>query len=87
MAEFLNTMRNIHDTPKWMKARAACWDKNGDGFISLEELEEFLTYTASHDPRVTGVDYETFVKEADTNADGKVSIDEFCTWIEKHLSE
>lgn len=37
----------------------------------------------SHNSAFPRVDYETFVKQADTNKDGKISIDEAVEWFIK----
>ena len=51
----------------------AVFNKNGDGFITWQELKDGLSLL----DRVTNDDVNTMMNEADTNNDGKIDIDEF----------
>lgn len=39
----------------------------------------------AHDPRIKDVSYEQFLKMADTNKNGKVSVSECKEWFKKNL--
>ena len=83
------------------KAAAAfsLFDYNGDGFISLEEMEQYLTSvfkvvylcTPGTQDAMGGVDAAELAaatargafEEADLNHDGRLSFDEFQRWYEK----
>jgi len=61
-------------------------DKNEDGFINADEFAHLKEIMVLFNPRVaamTGCSYETFRVEADSNRDGKVSVDECVAWLEK----
>jgi len=47
-------------------------DKNQDGWITREELELV--------EGLTSAEIDQIMAEADTNADGKIGIDEFIAW-------
>ena len=51
----------------------AVFNKNGDGFITWQELKDGLSLL----DRVTNDDVNTMMNEADTNNDGKIDINEF----------
>jgi len=51
--------------------------------ITKEELGALLEVVCKHDPKLAGTTVEQFVKEADTDPDGKVSIEECARWIQK----
>ena len=87
LTEVTSGLKSIHSTTKYFSTLyAARLDKDGDGFINAEEFKPILELFAIHDPTIAGISYEEFIKQADTNKDGKVSIEECTRWIEKHLA-
>ena len=87
LSEFMAICESFHDTSGIARNRAAVFDKNGDGFISDDEFEEVMQLLLSHDPRLKRTSFEDFVASADTNKDGKVSVDELAVWLEQFLSK
>mmetsp|Transcript_129427 Transcript_129427/g.414855 ORF Transcript_129427/g.414855 Transcript_129427/m.414855 type:complete len:174 (-) Transcript_129427:80-601(-) len=54
------------------------WDTDGDGVISLEELERVLIIL---NPSFTKKDLMMIFKQADANKDGKIDYHEFTAWL------
>ena len=87
LADALKGFTTVHSTSKYFaETYAAKFDTDGDGFISADEFKPILELMASHDPKIAGISFEEFINEADTNHDGKVSIEECAGWIEKHTN-
>jgi len=65
------------------RAHAINFDLDKDGFISAPEFEPILEILRVVYPnsKLPGKTFQDFVKEADSNNDGKVSIDECADWI------
>jgi len=83
--KMLNIMRNVHQNGTYLRALAENCDQDGNGFISEDELSSLLDMMRIKDPSLTeaGMSFENFVKQADANKDGKVSIEECKDWMEK----
>ncbi|KAK6308085.1 hypothetical protein J4Q44_G00213560 [Coregonus suidteri] len=54
------------------------FDKNGDGYIDLEELKTILESTGE---AITEDDIEELMKDGDKNNDGKIDYDEFLEFM------
>lgn len=76
--EFVAMMvkNNMHckNSKEEMEAAFKVFDKNGDGFISAEELK---TVMKTMGDTMDDDDLEMMMKEADINADGKIDLKEF----------
>jgi len=81
LSDFINNASTQHDSKKMLQAMARAFDKNGDEFISASELSELTKVLRIHDPKMNKIPFEKFLEEADTDNDGKVSIDECDEWI------
>ena len=71
-----------HTTGPWFREFVTACDRNGDGYIQKEDFELFFKIFNAHHPG-SKASYNDFIKEADVNQDGKVSIDEAVAWVEK----
>ncbi|XP_035711329.1 troponin C, skeletal muscle [Folsomia candida] len=80
----IRILGSIDDTQEQMKIHVTALDKNGDGFIDEFEFITIVQVLLIHDPTFPKVDFTKFVTEADTNQDGKVSIDEAVEWFCKN---
>ncbi|OXA61758.1 putative calcium-binding protein CML20 [Folsomia candida] len=69
-----------------MKIHVTTLDRDKDGFIDESEFKCIVAMLLIHDPSFPTVNYKTFVEEADTNKDGKVSIDEAVEWFSKNAN-
>jgi len=85
LKEFLEVAATLHKTRLFAKEYASKFDTNGSGFISAEEYAMLMTVLVKHDPRLPKKSFEEFLAEADTNQDGKVSLEECSQWIEENL--
>jgi len=87
LKELDKLIRVVHDKSGLVPLMVEAADKDGDGFISKLEFANILKIVTFHDPKMTVMDvkYEVFVKEADTNKDGKVCLEECRVWIENKL--
>ena len=56
------------------------YDKDGDGFVTHQELKNFATKRRSS---ITDREIEEMIKLADTNKDGKVSFEEYKAMLNK----
>ena len=81
---FRANMKAIHSMSLFCLNFATRFDTNKNGLIDKEEFEPLLELISIQDPAVANISYEEFVKQADTNVDGKVSIQECANWVEKH---
>ena len=75
--EFLTMMSRKafnYDPDKELEDAFKVFDKNGDGFISSNELKQVLL---SLGEKATDNDIVLMMKEADTNNDGKICFEEF----------
>lgn len=61
-----------------VKASFRIWDKNGDGMISKQELNEILEMVA---PSVTKQEIRMLWRHMDADSNGKVDPEEFCNFI------
>jgi len=87
LEDMIRVCRNIHDTAELTKDRIQACDKDGDGFISREEFENFFRNLVVHDPRLKVSSFENFIQAVDTSNDGLVSVEECGAWIEKCLNQ
>ncbi|XP_060063086.1 calmodulin-beta-like [Ylistrum balloti] len=79
--EFVEMMMNkIHETELDVELREAftIFDKNGDGFIGPRELKEVMAMMGE---RLTEVEVEAMIREADKDGDGKVNYKEFYAMV------
>lgn len=76
----------VDDTKALMKIHVTTLDRDKDGFIDESEFKCIVAMLLIHDPSFPTVNYKTFVEEADTNKDGKVSIDEAVEWFSKNAN-
>jgi Ca2+-binding EF-hand superfamily protein len=83
LKDFIDYMRTQHDPAQILLKYAQDFDKDKDGFISAEEFKYGIGTLEIHDPSVkTGsVSYEDLLREADSNNDGKISIEELAAWL------
>lgn len=77
----------LHDPSQMAVFHAKKFDKNNDGFIQENEFKDLLEMLGAHNPKVTKKTFADFVVEADTNKDGKVSIEECGNWLRQYLTE
>lgn len=86
--ELAQTVRYLlasHDSRQLMNEYLLNFDKNNDGYVSKEEFEFGMRTLRYHDPRTKDISYENFLKEADTNKDGKISVAECKEWLDKNV--
>lgn len=83
MDVMVDALANQNDAAQCMKACITGCDKNKDGFIDEEEFKVVVGMILTHDPDFPKVDFTRFAEEADTNKDGKVSIEEAVEWFAK----
>merc|ERR1719262_1270149 len=55
-----------------------CWDTDGDGIISGEEL---INVIHTLNPKLGQVTAEKMMQQADTNGDGHIDFKEFVAWM------
>ncbi|OXA36969.1 uncharacterized protein LOC110862756 isoform X2 [Folsomia candida] len=72
---------SIDDNVELMRIHVTAGDRDKNGFIDEAEFKNIVPVLLAHNPDFPRVDYEDFVKQADTNKDGKVSIDEAVEWF------
>lgn len=85
LTQIMKYFRAQHDPRLLMNEYLINFDRNNDGYVSKEEFEFGMETIRFHDPRVKNISYENFVKEADTNKDGKISASECKDWLNKNL--
>ncbi|XP_053132495.1 parvalbumin beta-like [Hemicordylus capensis] len=73
-------LNNISDEK--IRKAFGIFDKNKDGFIDRNELKKFLKTFSSDARDLTDEETEAFLKECDTNGDGKIDFDEFKALVE-----
>jgi len=83
---FIDYARGVHKTHLIAREFVRDMDKDKNGFISANEFACILQCLGSHDPKLKDKTFEDFVKEADTNRDGVVDIEECVKWIEKYTT-
>ncbi|KAG4076403.1 hypothetical protein HA402_005846 [Bradysia odoriphaga] len=83
--QLMKYLGSEHDTRLLMNEYLTTFDRNNDGYISKEEFEFGMDDLRVHDPTIRHVSYQKFLKEADSNKDGKVSVSECRDWINKNL--
>merc|ERR1712098_431033 len=73
--EFMSMVENASgvEEDEALKKAFAVFNKNGDGFITWQELKDGLSLL----DRVSNADVDNMMQEADTNMDGKIDIAEF----------
>lgn len=55
------------------------FDKNGDGYISSEELKSILS---NNGEKISDNELDAMIKDADIDGDGKINYEEFVTVLE-----
>ncbi|OXA49891.1 uncharacterized protein LOC110854576 isoform X2 [Folsomia candida] len=74
----------INDTKELVRVHVAAIDKDNDGLIDESEFKAIFPFLLKHDPSYPRIEFDDFVKEADANKDGKVSVNEAVEWFCKH---
>ncbi|KAH7823171.1 putative EF-hand domain containing protein [Monocercomonoides exilis] len=64
-----------------LKAAFKAFDKDGNGFISREELKSVLE---AEGEKLSAADIDEMIKEADTNGDGQIDYSEFVVMMAQH---
>lgn len=86
IGQLMKYVRVQHDPRLLMNEYLANFDRNNDGYVSKEEFEYGMETLRVHEPRIGNVSYKDFVKEADVNGDGKISVAECKDWLDKNIS-
>lgn len=77
-SEFLAMMRRkykqMEDTQESVKEAFKMFDKDGDGFITSDELKYVMTNLGE---KLTEEEADEMLREADTNGDGVINYEEF----------
>ena len=61
-------------------------DKNGDGFLSEDEIKRFYEMLADMDADVpSAAEIESLIRSLDINGDGKIDLEEFSNGIDKFV--
>jgi len=79
-------LKGIHSNEMFFRVLVKGADLDEDGFISRDEFKGILEILLVHDAKLAALEattFENFVKEADINLDGKVSLEECVNWITK----
>ncbi len=58
------------------------FDKDGNGFITAEELKMVLGGLSNIDDQI----WRDIIKETDVNGDGQISLEEFTEMMMKHVN-
>jgi len=86
--DFIETTTRVHDSADVLKVRVTgAYDKEGTGYISVEELMEFSNIAVIHEPKFEGADFQGFVDGAKKTEEGKVSLEEFGNWMTETLGK
>ncbi|OXA37609.1 Parvalbumin alpha [Folsomia candida] len=80
---FAPIMGAVADDVELLRIFVHALDRNKDGFVDNEEFATIVEVLLIHNKDFPRVDYKTFAVEADTNKDGKISIDEAIAWFAK----
>jgi Ca2+-binding EF-hand superfamily protein len=87
---FVDIAKVQHDPKEVLKVYAEQFDKDKDGSISPEEFKVGIDTLHRHDPEHFSaniiVPFEQFLEEADANHDGKISIEELESWLERNMT-
>ena len=76
---------NLHDTGlRWLRDCITDAKRDGDGFIHKDDFEIIYKIYEVTGSFALVKSWDEFVKEADLNADGKVSVEEAIAWVGKH---
>ncbi|KAG4071972.1 hypothetical protein HA402_006133 [Bradysia odoriphaga] len=84
LTEAAKYLQAEHDPSLLLNEYLKSMDRDNDGFVSKEEFEFGMETVRIHDPSVRNISYEKFVKEADANKDGKISVAECKDWLKKN---
>mmetsp|Transcript_30111 Transcript_30111/g.65709 ORF Transcript_30111/g.65709 Transcript_30111/m.65709 type:complete len:409 (-) Transcript_30111:162-1388(-) len=76
--EAIRGSENVEDIEDKMVATFKAWDKDGNGTISIAELEEVLTKLGAN---LSSEDINKLMAEGDTNKDGQLDFKEFVSWL------
>lgn len=76
-------MGAVSDDVELMRIFITAIDKDKNGFIDADEFKTVVLVLLIHNPNFPKVDYDKFVVEADTDHDGRISIDEAVVWFAK----
>merc|ERR1740121_164720 len=71
--------KKVYEKEETLWAAFRVFDKNGDGKISQEELEKVLLETDATDEQKKEI--VTVLKANDSDGDGTISFEEFCTMM------
>lgn len=81
--QFLHLLSQSYNNTKFkveeMKAVFRIFDKDGDGFISADEIQQVMS---NHGDTFTDEQVKQMMKGADANGDGKIDYDEFVKLME-----
>ena len=70
-------LRNIkEDEDEYLKSLFSSLDPDNNGLISIREIKYIVTHSNEN---ISEKDFEIIMKEADTDGDGLISLDEFMT--------
>ena len=70
-------LRNIkEDEDEYLKSLFSSLDPDNNGLISIREIKYIVTHSNEN---ISERDFEIIMKEADTDGDGLISLDEFMT--------
>ncbi|OXA41465.1 Parvalbumin beta [Folsomia candida] len=69
------------DDVEMMRILIHAMDRDKNGFVDSDEFHTITNTLFAHNPSFRKTDYGKFVVEADTNQDGKVSIEETVVWF------
>ncbi|XP_037031067.1 calcium-binding protein SPEC 1A-like [Bradysia coprophila] len=83
--QIVKYLQTEHDPSLLLKEYLISMDSDNDGYVSKEEFEFGMETVKMHDPTVRNISYEKFVKEADANKDGKISVSECEDWLKKNI--
>jgi len=85
LADALRIAHNNEDAVTFMINSA---DKDKNGFISEDEFGDILKILEHYNTRLTGLNstFHNFIVEADTDKDGRVSLEECKVWIQNKLN-
>lgn len=85
LTQILKYIRTQHDSRLLMNEYLITFDRDNDGYVSKEEFEFGIETMKIHDPRLKNISYENFLKQADANKDGRVSVSECRDWLNKNF--